>query len=63
MTLAHAKFKKERYKTVGTVVYTRYHLYIDIDSTECLSAHPGKSDYLMITETMTKAPKIVSIKW
>ena len=38
---------KEWYKSVGAVVYTRYHQYIDIDSIpsiECQSSHPGKSD-------------------
>ena len=37
-------------------MYTRYHLYIDIDSIVCLSSHPGKSDKNIIkTETITKA--------
>ena len=42
MTNALAKFQKEPYKTVGAVAYTRYRLYIDIDSIECLSPHPGE---------------------
>ena len=41
-------------------MYTRYYRYIDIDSIECLSSHPGKSDkYLseeyIKTDSMTKA--------
>ena len=57
---AHANFQKEPNKTVGAVAYTKYYQYIDIDSIECKSSHPGKSDkYLsedyIKTDTMTKA--------
>ena len=60
MKYTHANIQKEVNKTAGAVMYTRYYRYIDIDSIECLSSHPGKSDkYLseeyIKTDSMTKA--------